>query len=98
MEPVAAAEMADAIAIVGLSCRFPDAGSPLQFWRNLCSGHESSRRFTDDELRHAGSQPADRNQANFVDRGIVLADVDLFDAGFFEFSPRDAEILDPQQR
>ncbi|HKA41612.1 MAG TPA: type I polyketide synthase, partial [Burkholderiales bacterium] len=92
------AELADAIAVIGLSCRFPDAANPAQFWVNLCNGYESSRKFTDDELRKAGSDPANRGKRNFVDRGILLADIDLFDAAFFEFNPRDADILDPQQR
>src|SRR3954447_4499726 len=91
-------ELADAIAVIGLSCRIPDAATPAQFWTNLCNGRESSRQFTDEELRRAGSDPANRGKRNFVDRGILLADTDLFDAGFFDLNPRDAEILDPQQR
>jgi acyl transferase domain-containing protein/NAD(P)-dependent dehydrogenase (short-subunit alcohol dehydrogenase family) len=88
----------DVFAIIGTSCRFPDARNPEEFWRNLCAGHESVREFSDDELRMAGGNPANRALGNFVSRGIVLDGVDQFDASFFGFNPRDAEILDPQQR
>jgi acyl transferase domain-containing protein len=88
----------DVIAIIGTSCRFPDARNPEEFWRNLCAGHASVREFNDDDLRRAGGDPANRALSNFVSRGIVLDDIDQFDAPFFGFNPRDAEILDPQQR
>jgi len=88
----------DVIAIIGTSCRFPDARNPEEFWRNLCAGHGSVREFSDDDIRRAGGDPANRARSNFVSRGIVLDDIDQFDAPFFGFNPRDAEILDPQQR
>lgn len=91
-------ETNDVLAIIGTSCCFPDARNPEALWRNLCAGHESVRELTDDEIRRAGGDPANRSRGNFVSRGIVLDDIDQFDASFFGFSPRDAEILDPQQR
>jgi acyl transferase domain-containing protein/NAD(P)-dependent dehydrogenase (short-subunit alcohol dehydrogenase family)/acyl carrier protein len=81
-----------------LSCRFPDARNPAEFWRNLCAGHESVREFSDEELRAAGTDPANRMRRNFVSRGVLLDHIDQFDASFFGLNPRDAEILDPQQR
>ncbi len=89
---------ADAIAIIGMSCRFPDAPDPDQYWRNLRDGVESVRAFTADDLLAAGVDPALMNHPNYVNSGVVLEDVEKFDAAFFGFSPRDAEILDPQQR
>jgi aspartate racemase len=91
-------EAGDAVAIIGMSCHFPDARDPAAFWGNLCAGLESVRKLTDDELRAAGVDPSCRTLPNFVDRGVVLEDGDQFAADFFGFSPRDAEILDPQQR
>ncbi|MBV8640789.1 MAG: SDR family NAD(P)-dependent oxidoreductase [Verrucomicrobia bacterium] len=88
----------DVVAIIGMSCRFPDARNPAAFWQNLCAGHESVRAFSDEELRGAGSDPANRSLPNFVSRGVILDEIDRFDAPFFGLNPRDAEILDPQQR
>nr|ACH88363.1 nonribosomal peptide synthetase/polyketide synthase hybrid [Karenia brevis] len=86
------------IAVIGMDGRFPDAPDIKQFWHNLRNGAEAIRSFSDEELREGGLDPAIRNTPGYVDRGSYLEDVDKFDAGFFGFSPREAEILDPQQR
>ena len=88
----------EGIAIVGLACRFPGARDADAFWRNLRDGVESIRRFTDEELIAAGVDPATLADPNYVKLRPQLEDVDLFDAGFFGFNPREAETLDPQQR
>src|SRR5260221_1968100 len=85
----------EAIAIVGLACRFPGAPSANEFWRNLRDGVEAIPFFTDDELRAAGADPS---AARFVGAKGVLDQADCFDAGFFGVSPREAALMDPQQR
>ncbi|GAX38397.1 type I polyketide synthase [Nodularia sp. NIES-3585] len=86
------------IAIVGMAGRFPGAKSVAQFWQNLCDGVESISYFSDQELLASGVDPAYLRDPNYVKAGFVLEDVEMFDASFFGFSPREAEILDPQQR
>jgi natural product biosynthesis luciferase-like monooxygenase protein len=86
------------IAIVGLACRFPGAGDPDSFWRNLRNGVESVSFFSDSELRAAGIPPAVYDAPNYVRAHAVLEGIDRFDASFFGYSPREAEIMDPQQR
>lgn len=86
------------IAIVSMACRFPDANTPEAFWENLCAGKESIQFFTDQELLAAGIPAETLRQANYVKAGIVLPGLDTFDADFFGFTPREAELLDPQQR
>ncbi len=86
------------IAIVGLACRFPGAGDPERFWRNLRNGVESVSFFSDAELRAAGIPPAVYDAPNYVRAHAVLEGIEQFDAGFFGYSPREAEIMDPQQR
>ena len=88
----------NAIAVVGLAGRFPGARSLTEFWENLRNGVESMTPFTDDELRAAGVSDEVLRNPDYVKSGAVLEGFDLFDAGFFGFSPRDAEIMDPQQR
>ena len=58
----------------------------------------SIRFFSDRELLAAGADPSALTNPAFVKANGVLDDIDLFDAGFFGFSARDAEILDPQHR
>ncbi|MUL39086.1 type I polyketide synthase [Gloeocapsopsis dulcis] len=86
------------IAIIGMAGRFPGAKSVNEFWQNLCNGVESISHFSDEELLAAGVDPADLSDRNYVKAGFVLEDIEKFDAAFFGFSPREAELLDPQQR
>ena len=86
------------IAIIGMAGRFPGARDVDELWRNLLNGVESIRTFTDGELLEARLDPAMTSHPNYVRAGTVVEGADLFDAEFFGFSSREAEILDPQQR
>src|SRR3954462_12803348 len=86
------------IAIIGMSGRFPGARDLDAFWANLRGGVESLDTFTDAELAAAGVDRALSSRAGWVRRGTVLEDADFFDASFFGYSPREAQIIDPQQR
>ena len=86
------------IAVIGMSGRFPKSRNIAQFWRNLCEGRECISFFSDEELLAAGVHRSILDDPNYVKAGGYLEDADLFDAGFFRFSPREAEIMDPQQR
>lgn len=88
----------DGIAIIGMAGRFPGAPTLDQFWRNLRDGVESLTSFSDEELIANGISPAVLSKPSYVKVRGVLDDVDLFDASFFGFSPREAEVLDPQHR
>ncbi len=88
----------DGIAVVGLACRFPGARNAEQFWANLAGGVESVRFFSDDELLAAGTPARVLEDPAYVKAAPVLEDVDLFDAALFGYSPREAELMDPQQR
>ncbi len=87
-----------AIAIVGMAGRFPGARNVAEFWRNLRDGVEAIRPFSDAELLTAGVSADELAQPEYVKSGVVLEDLDMFDAAFFGFSPRDAAIMDPQHR
>lgn len=86
------------IAIIGMAGRFPDAKNIEQFWKNLLAGKESVRDFTENELKAAGVNEETYNQPEYVKRGAVLEDIEYFDADFFDFTPYDAKVTDPQQR
>jgi acyl transferase domain-containing protein/surfactin synthase thioesterase subunit/acyl carrier protein len=86
------------IAIIGLSCRFPGAATAQQYWKNLCDGVESVTFFSDHELLAAGIAPSVVANPNYVKAAPILRDVEMFDASFFGYSPKDAALMDPQQR
>lgn len=87
-----------AIAIIGMSGRFPGANDIKKFWENLRSGVESISTFTDEELIASGIDPELLSNPEYVKSIAVLEDVDLFDASFFGFNPKEAEFTDPQHR
>src|SRR5215213_3381219 len=91
-------ESEGAIAVIGMSGRFPGARNLKEFWRNLRDGIESVSFFSDEELRASGIPPDLLADPNYVKARPMLDDADLFDAHFFGFNPREAEILDPQHR
>ncbi|MDJ1184731.1 non-ribosomal peptide synthetase/type I polyketide synthase [Roseofilum casamattae] len=86
----------DAIAIIGMSGQFPGAKDIDTFWQNLLDGVESISTFTEEELEPA--DPAWLKNPHYVKAGAILADIDRFDASYFGYSPKEAAILDPQQR
>ncbi len=86
------------IAVVGMAGRFPGAADVDALWRNLVDGVEGIRRFTPDELRAAGVPDTVIADPSYVPAGGWLADADMFDAAFFRYTPREAEITDPQHR
>jgi acyl transferase domain-containing protein len=88
----------ESVAIIGMSGRFPGANNTREFWENLRNGVESIQFFDESELRAAGVDAAIAADPNFVPAGGVLDSIDRFDAEFFGYSARDAEIMDPQQR
>ncbi|UHA74003.1 type I polyketide synthase [Paenibacillus sp. 481] len=97
-EQVAAEESGLEIAIVGMSARFPGADSVEQFWHNLRDGVESISFFTDEELRQEGIDPQLIAHPSYVKARGALNNFDQFDAAFFGYSPREAELMDPQLR
>jgi polyketide synthase PksN len=75
------------IAVVGLSGRYPGARDVQEFWENLRAGRDS-----------VSEVPADRWPDRGSARGGFIDGVGDFDALFFSISPREAELLDPQER
>ena len=89
--------LSEGIAIVGMVGRFPGAENVDQFWQNLCQGVESSTRFTKEEI----DPSVDRellDDPNYVRAKGIVEGAELFDASFFNISPREAEVMDPQAR
>ncbi|MFH1937869.1 MAG: beta-ketoacyl synthase N-terminal-like domain-containing protein, partial [Bacteroidota bacterium] len=86
------------IAIIGMAGRFPGAQDIEILWNNLRNGLESIRFFSDEELLESGVDKTLLNNPDYVKAGGMLEGAELFDALFFGYTPKEAEILDPQQR
>ena len=86
------------IAIIGMAGRFPRARNIEEFWDNLRNGVEATSKITADDLRALGQDPAILNDPDYVSEVFALDDAEHFDAEFFGYSPREAEMMDPQQR
>ncbi|HET6210716.1 MAG TPA: polyketide synthase, partial [Jatrophihabitans sp.] len=91
-------DYASAIAIIGMSGRFPGAGTVNELWQNLLDGVPGIREFTDEELVAAGIEPGELADPKYVRIGGSVADTDRFDASVFGINPREAETMDPQHR
>ncbi|GAX45460.1 beta-ketoacyl synthase [Tolypothrix sp. NIES-4075] len=86
------------IAIISVAGRFPGAKDIAQFWQNLCDGVESISWLSDEELLNSGVSSDLINNPNYVKATAYLEDIELFDANFFGYSAKEAELIDPQQR
>jgi acyl transferase domain-containing protein len=93
-----AAEPLQGIAVIGIGARFPGARNAAELWRNLRDGVESISFFTTEELAAAGIDPGLLADPRYVPAKGALEDADRFDAAFFGFTPREAEVMDPQHR
>ncbi len=87
------------IAIVGLSCRFPDAPDARVFWRNLMERKSSLREIPASrwnwEQHYADTPAAGKTISKW---GALIDDVDAFDPQFFRLRPEEARLIDPQER
>ncbi|QKV80602.1 thioester reductase domain-containing protein [Amycolatopsis sp. Hca4] len=86
------------IAVIGVGCRFPDAWTPAQYWRNIERGVVSMRELSDEQLRAAGHSEEALDAPGFVRVGASLPGVADFAAEFFGYKAREVDAIDPQQR
>ncbi len=86
------------VAVIGMSGRFPGARNIDEFWENLKNSVEAISFFTDEELRASGIDEQLLQNPNYVKAKGVLEDIEYFDAGFFDYTPGEAELMDPQLR
>ena len=94
--PIAAPD--DAIAIVGMACRFPGAPDLDAFWHLLEEGRDlvTEGRLDPGPWKGVAGDPDDSRDA--VRRGAFLEGIDTFDAGFFGIRSIEARTMDPRQR
>ncbi|QMU78255.1 SDR family NAD(P)-dependent oxidoreductase [Streptacidiphilus sp. PB12-B1b] len=105
VEPVAVPPRADsgrvgAIAVVGMSGRYPGSGTLPEYWDNLALGRDCVGEVPDSRwpvADHYDARPHQQGKVNCKWMGH-LDDIEIFDPLFFNIPPAEAESMDPQQR
>jgi acyl transferase domain-containing protein/thioesterase domain-containing protein len=93
--PATAAPAAEPVAVIGLGCRLPGGvHGPADYWRLLTDGVDAIRRVPEDRWRDFTPFPPEDAPVH----GGYLDDIAGFDADFFRITPREAAVMDPQQR
>jgi amino acid adenylation domain-containing protein len=86
------------VAVIGMTLRVPGAENVEEFWRLVSEGRDAIARFGREELRDAGVPEELLDDPDYVPARGCIADPLGFDAEFFGIAPREAELMDPQQR
>lgn len=86
------------IAIIGLSGTFPMANSMDEFWQNLSSGRDCVGEVPADRWNYKDYPVLIGGEEHYFPHGGFIPDIDKFDPLFFNISPRDAGLMDPQER
>ncbi len=86
------------VAIVGMSGRFPGAADVDALWQLLRDGGQAMTELTDEELRADGVSDAASSSPHYVRMVSHMEGADCFDADFFGYAKREAELMDPQHR
>ena len=98
--PARAADDEQKVAVVGIACRYPGAPDKDAFWRLLVEGRSGigqvpAWRWRQEEAEARLQTPEQRSAVRW---GGFIDGIDRFDPLFFNLSPRDAALMDPQQR
>lgn len=88
------------IAIVGISGRYPMSDNVEEFWNNLAKGKDCITEIPIERWDYTKDYSSDRTQTgkSYSKWGGFINHVDKFDPLFFSISPKEAELLDPQER
>nr|WP_285888677.1 SDR family NAD(P)-dependent oxidoreductase [Paenibacillus polysaccharolyticus] len=89
------------IAIIGMAVNVPLASTPEELWQHLVNGTDLVRSFPEsrkaDIDKHFAFTNPNESQMKY-NENAYLEEIDKFDAGFFRLSPKEASLMDPNQR
>lgn len=88
----------EAIAIIGIGCRFPGAAGPAEFWQLLSGGVDAVTTAPNDRKGIEYTNDPSLSDTSNASYGGFLKGIDQFDPHFFGFSSEEAIVTDPQQR
>ncbi|NMM48996.1 type I polyketide synthase [Marinigracilibium pacificum] len=92
--------MSNKVAIVGMSCRFPNGSTPQDFWNSLLGRTDSIGMMNEDRWKVCDFFDPDPKAAekSYQNKGAFLNDINDFDAGLFNISPAEAKEMNPSQK
>lgn len=97
-EPTDNQAQLESVAVIGISCRLPGANNVSDFWENIRQGRKCITFFSKDDLAKEGVPDEMVDDPDYVRAQGVIHDVKMFDAGFFDMTPREVQVTDPQHR
>ena len=86
------------IAVIGMSCRFPNASNPDELWRVLSEGQECVQQFSEQELLDTGVPDYIVKKMSFIKSKAALLNADAFDGDFFDYRASECLAIEPQER
>ncbi|MGG4192044.1 Ketoacyl-synthetase C-terminal extension [Paenibacillus sp. cl6col] len=89
------------IAIIGIGVNLPGADTVEEFWHNLRTGFDGVRDIPTSRKKDVDNYFAclgKESKAIRYGQAAYLEDIDKFDYNFFKISPKEASLLDPNQR
>lgn len=97
-EPFIQSEKEDFIAVIGMSGIFPGSPNLDIFWENLVLQKDLIREIPRERWDWEAYISEAAEGHSKVKWGGFIENIDRFDAAFFNISPREVELMDPQQR
>lgn len=90
----------DAIAVIGMSGRFPLSEDVEALWRNLFEEKDCVTEIPNDRWnwQQIYGDPSKEDSKTNIKWGGFIEGIREFDPAFFGISPLDATLMDPQQR
>lgn len=86
------------VAIVAMECKLPGIANVEELWQRLVDEECTISDLTDEQLAEAGVPEKRYSASDYVRRAGILEDLDEFDSAYFGYSPKEADVLDVQQR
>lgn len=88
------------VAIIGMVGRYPKARNISEFWKNLENGKDCVSEILSERWNYTDYFNSDKDSVgtSYCKWGGFIDDVDYFDPYFFNITPREAKLMDPQQR
>lgn len=88
------------IAVIGVQGRYPSSDTLEEFWENLKNGRHCISEIPEErwDWRRYYDPEGEKKYKSYSKWGGFISDVDKFDPLFFNISPRDARLMDPQER
>eukprot|EP00058_Branchiostoma_floridae_P024610 XP_002610100.1 hypothetical protein BRAFLDRAFT_89867 [Branchiostoma floridae] len=90
-----------ALAVVGIGCRMPGGtDTPSKFWDVIREGRNVITEIPPERWSLEAYHSTDPHQSgtHVTRKAGFVDDIDMFDHTFFKISPREAAMMDPQQR